>query len=123
MDAVIARPPRKMDHPVLVAEHDDRRDALEMHQLVRSPRNRIPVLVTRTATTGLGEPVANAAADVITCERTKFGPRFAAEDFETLVYPVGEGYVQTTLAYWKHILDARQPLYATAETPTPEVTG
>jgi hypothetical protein len=86
-------------------------------------REDIPVLVTRTDTDGLGEPVENAAADVIMCEQTQFGPHFAADDFETLVYPVEDGYVQTTFAFWRHVLDARQPLYETAETPTPEVTA
>lgn len=83
----------------------------------------VPVLVTRTESDGLGEPIANAAADVITCEQTRFGPRFEADDFETLVYPVEGGYVQTTIAFWNHVLEERQPLYETAGTPSPEVTG
>ncbi|WP_460920934.1 P-loop NTPase family protein [Salinarchaeum chitinilyticum] len=68
-----------------------------------------PVLVTRRRDDALSAPIANAAADTIRCEHTEQGPRFEAEDFETLVYPVGDGLLQTTLAYWRRILDARAP--------------
>ena len=36
------------------------------------------------------------------------GPRFVGDEFETLVYPVGDGsYYQTTFAYWREILATR----------------
>lgn len=85
-------------------------------------RREIPVLVTKTGEEELAMSLENAADEVITCKQTKFGPRFSSSEFETLVYPVEDGFVQTTLAFWQRILDARQPLYETAETPTPEVT-
>lgn len=86
-------------------------------------RRDIPVLLTKTGADELATPLENAADEIITCEQTKFGPRFSSGEFETVVYPVEDGYVQTTLAFWKRILDARQPLYETASTPTPEVTS
>lgn len=83
----------------------------------------LPVLVTRTRDDALSAPIEPAATETIQCERTRLGPRFVAESFETLVYPVGRGQVQTTLAFWERILSARQPLYETAWAgpATPEV--
>ncbi|MFB6095506.1 MAG: hypothetical protein ABEJ71_03515 [Halodesulfurarchaeum sp.] len=77
----------------------------------------LPVLVTRTADDRLGRPVRAAARDVIAVERTPFGPRFTAGDFETLVYPGTDGRpVQTTLAFWRRVLEAREPLHSTEPT-------
>jgi hypothetical protein len=68
----------------------------------------IPVLVTRTASDEFTEPIATAADQHIECEQTKMGPRFVADDFETLVYPVDDGsHYQTTIAYWQQLLAAR----------------
>lgn len=64
-------------------------------------RHDIPVLVTRSRVDSFSEPLGAAAVETIRCEQTKFGPRFVGEDFETLVYPLGDGMVQTTLAFWK----------------------
>ncbi|MFB6165284.1 MAG: hypothetical protein ABEJ31_09015 [Haloarculaceae archaeon] len=72
----------------------------------------LPVLVTRRGADGLGEPLATAAERTIECRSTPQGPRFVAEDFETLVYPGEGGTVQTTLAFWRQVLDARRPLHA-----------
>lgn len=72
-------------------------------------RLEIPVLVTRTRDDELTAPVENAADETIHCERTPMGPRFASEDFETLVYPAGDGLVQTTLAFWQRVLERRAP--------------
>lgn len=69
----------------------------------------VPVLVTRTADDELAAPVANAARSTIACERTPMGPRFATDEFETLVYPAGDGLVQTTLAFWQRVLERRRP--------------
>lgn len=86
--------------------------------LARIARERgIPVLVTRTATDEFSTPVENAASNVLYCRSTPFGPRFWTDgeggpDDETLVYPVDRGdAVQTTLAFWKRVLAAREPLY------------
>lgn len=68
----------------------------------------VPVLVTRSESDGFTEPIEQAADHYITCERTRFGPRFISEDFETLVYLVDDGsYYQTTFAYWRHVLATR----------------
>ena len=81
----------------------------------------LSVLVTRTGTDHLGEPVAASADEVLEVEQTRFGPRFSGEEFETLVYPgPDENCVQTTLAFWRRILEARSPLYEHAPTaPSP----
>lgn len=88
--------------------------------------HELPVLVTRTRDNSVSEPLENAARDVLVCERTRFGPRFVADEFETLVYPTGDGWLQTTLSFWRRVLEARKPLYerASPETPAvpPEVT-
>jgi hypothetical protein len=77
----------------------------------------------------LTAPVTRAATGTIRCEQTRFGPRFtvdgddtATDRFETLVYPVGHGMVQTTLAFWREVLAARTPLYEQAR-PTAGATG
>jgi len=81
-----------------------------------SRRYNIPVLVTRTGTGDFGEVVAELAADTLTYRETRAGPRFEGSDHETLVYDVGDGWVQTTLAYWQQVLESRQPLYADADS-------
>ncbi|RBI59819.1 hypothetical protein DMJ13_22195 [halophilic archaeon] len=80
----------------------------------------IPIVLTRTADDDFTAPLADLATDIVQCEVTEFGPRFAGEDFETLVYPSGDGTFQTTLAYWQRVLTARHP--ALASTDTQEVT-
>ena len=88
----------------------------------------IPVLVTRTERDDFTEAIGTAADHHIECEQTKMGPRIVGEDFETLVYPVGDGsYYQTTFAYWRQLLAARatqvgvQP--TPSSTPTPKGVG
>jgi len=78
-------------------------------RLARLARERdLPVLLTRTGDDDRGEAVARAADRRLRCEPTPLGPRFVGDDFETLVYPVADGaYQQTTLAYWRRVLDAR----------------
>lgn len=90
----------------------------------------VPVLVTRITQDGFTMPVATAADHHLECKQTRMGPRILGEDFETIVYPVDDGaYYQTTLAYWRQLLQARatqmgvEPAPATASTPTPEGVG
>ncbi|MFD1589436.1 hypothetical protein ACFR9U_20870 [Halorientalis brevis] len=71
----------------------------------------VPVLVTRWEDDALSAPFETAATRTITCRQTDLGVRFEGGDHETLVYQLPGGYVQTTLAYWAEILDARTPLY------------
>ena len=85
-------------------------------------RSDVPILVTRTADDEFSQPVQNVAADVIRCEATPQGPRFTGEGFETLVYP-GDGFVQTTFAYWQRILTRRHPEIETSTQPEVAVVG
>ena len=84
----------------------------------------IPVLVTRSAQDSFSDPLKATARETIQCKHTRFGPRFVGEEFKTLVYPIADGTVQTTLTFWKRILDARVSAQQFVETepPTPEVT-
>jgi hypothetical protein len=84
--------------------------------LARAARQyNIPVLVTRRGTDELGGAVDELASDTLTYRQTRCGPRFEGEDHQTLVYDVGDGWVQTTLAYWRQVLSTRRPLYASAD--------
>jgi nicotinamidase-related amidase len=71
----------------------------------------IPVVCTQTAADGFSEPLEALATDTIEFTETAHGPRFVGQEFETLVYPLGNGWVQTTLAFWQEILAAREPLH------------
>ncbi|WP_327051996.1 hypothetical protein [Halomicrococcus gelatinilyticus] len=86
-------------------------------------REGVPVVLTRTAGTPFAAELLDVVDDVVRCEITAFGPRFAGDDFETLVYPHGDGTVQTTLAYWRQVLATRHPAAATATTPTEVSAG
>jgi hypothetical protein len=70
-------------------------------------RYDLPVLVTRERRDALSAPLTEVAATEISCERTRFGPRFSSDRFDSLVYPAGDGWFQTTLAYWREVLQAR----------------
>ncbi|WP_135855192.1 hypothetical protein [Halorussus salinus] len=85
-------------------------------------RHDVPVLVTRARQDGFSDPLAAAAAETIRCERTKLGPRFVGDDFETLVYPMDDGTVQTTLTFWRRVLEARVSASETATTGTSHET-
>jgi hypothetical protein len=70
----------------------------------------IPVLTSRAHDSSETGMVARATRP-IRVSQTPFGPRFEAPglDFETLVYPVAGGMVQTTFAFWRQVLGARHP--------------
>ncbi|MFC5973075.1 hypothetical protein ACFPYI_17210 [Halomarina salina] len=70
-------------------------------------RHDVAVLVTRERDDDLTDPVAGIADERMRVETTRFGPRFVADGFETLVYR-GHDYVQTTLAFWSRVLEERQ---------------
>ena len=76
----------------------------------------VPVLITRAEADQFSAPLADVATDTLHCELTKFGPRFSGEEFETLVFPVGGGLVQTTLTYWHRILAQRHSAQLGART-------
>jgi len=73
----------------------------------------VPVVVTRSRADEFTQPLVNAAQTRLRCEDTRFGPRFtdAAGDVETLVYRLGDGWVQTTLAYWQEVLAHRARMH------------
>lgn len=81
-----------------------------------------PVLLTRTADDEFTAQIETAADHYLRCEYTEMVPRFVGDEFETLVYPVGDGtFYQTTIAYWRQVLEVRgdQAGFNTAGTPSP----
>lgn len=75
----------------------------------------LPVVLTRARDDDLSAPLQAAAGETLTCRATPFGPRFSSDgtdgtdgtDAETLVYHTGDGWMQTTLAFWREILEHR----------------
>lgn len=67
------------------------------------------VLITRQQADALTDPLESVVNEVIACEMTAFGPRFAGDEFETLVYPLDDGFVQTTIAFWNRVIVDRYP--------------
>ncbi|MFB6146451.1 MAG: hypothetical protein ABEJ08_02060 [Halobacteriaceae archaeon] len=83
-----------------------------------------PALVTRTAADAFAAPIEAAADHRLRCEQTREGPRFVGDEFETLVYPVGDGaYDQTTFAYWRAVLGARAEQVGRRPTGSPTGDG
>ncbi|MYL68973.1 hypothetical protein [Halorubrum distributum] len=80
-----------------------------------------PVLVTRCRDDAFSRPLRRAAATRLTCRATPFGPRFedAAGEAETLVYRGADGWTQTTLAYWREVLEHRARMYDSAALGRP----
>lgn len=66
-----------------------------------------PILLTRSVVDEFTAPVERAVDHHLECKQTAMGPRFMGEEFETLVYPIGNGQYQTTLAYWCQVLSER----------------
>jgi hypothetical protein len=68
----------------------------------------VPVLLSRTVDDEFTAPFETIVDQHLECVQTDLGPRFVGDEFETLVYPVGDGtYYQTTFAYWREMLAAR----------------
>ncbi len=74
----------------------------------------VPVLCTRSQADQFSEPIEAAAASTVTVRDTPMGPRFEGEAFETLVYELEDDWVQTTIAFWQEVLQAREPIHDTA---------
>lgn len=53
------------------------------------------------------------------CTLTRFGPRFSGDEFETLLFECDTG-VQTTLAFWRRVLQSRHATMP--QQPAPEVS-
>lgn len=100
---------------------DDEGEWILAHGLAKlaaaARRFDVPILVTRTRDDTFAEPIDRLVDKRLCCESTEHGPRFEGESFETLVYPLGDGWFQTTLAFWAHILKKRKPAYTTVVTP------
>ncbi|WP_227380005.1 hypothetical protein [Haladaptatus halobius] len=77
----------------------------------------VSVLMTQHTDDALTDSIQECAADVIRCEQTPYGPRFSGDEYETLVYPLDNGMVQTTLAFWQQVLTTRHPAVADADSP------
>lgn len=73
----------------------------------------VPVIVTRVREDDFSKPLANAAKTHLRCRKTAFGPRFEDTDAgtETLVYHLDDGWIQTTLTYWREVLEHRVRMY------------
>ncbi len=81
----------------------------------------VPVLLTLSERDDFTEPLHDVISETVECELTKYGPRFSGDSFDTLVYPLDNGLVQTTIAYWNTILAARHPAVVPTTTSS-EVT-
>lgn len=84
----------------------------------------VPVLVTRVCDDEFSRPVANAATTHLHCRLTPFGPRYETDDSEreTLVYQASDGWMQTTIAYWRRLLKHRARAHGRAsseQSPAP----
>ncbi|WP_264782682.1 hypothetical protein [Haladaptatus sp. T7] len=77
-----------------------------------------PILVTLDSDDSFTAPIRAAVDDVVRCRGTTFGPRFTGNDFETLVYSLENGLVQTTFAFWKQVLTTRHPSIEGASATT-----
>lgn len=73
----------------------------------------VPVIVTRCREDDFSRPLRRAATTHLQCRATPFGPRFedAAGDMQTLVYHTDDGWMQTTLAYWREVLEHRARMH------------
>ncbi|OYR45951.1 hypothetical protein [Halorubrum sp. Hd13] len=73
----------------------------------------VPVIVTRCREDDFSRPLRRAAKTHLQCRETPFGPRFedAEGDTETLVYHTEDGWMQTTLAYWREVLEHRARMH------------
>ena len=80
-----------------------------------------PVLVTRRRDDEFSRPLRRAAATRLRCTATPFGPRFedAAGEAETLVYRGADGWAQTTLAYWREVLEHRARVHESTALDRP----
>lgn len=72
-------------------------------------RTDVPVLLTAIKRDRISEAIYETVGGRLLCQFTSQGPRFSGEGFETYVYPVENGLLQTTIAYWNQLLsDAGQ---------------
>lgn len=72
----------------------------------------IPVLLSREISTGLGAMLEDRCDNTLQYVPTEFGARFTGDDYETLVFECNGG-IQTTLAFWRRVLETRHSAYQT----------
>lgn len=77
----------------------------------------LPVLLTESdaGESGPADLLAEYSDTELECEFTPMGPRFVTGEFETLVYHE-DGYIQTTLAFWREVLRDRHAIRTTPTT-------
>lgn len=80
-----------------------------------SKSHEVPVLLTREHRSGIGQLVESIVDETLECYYSEFGPRFSGDDFETMIYRQN-GYIQTTFAFWRKLLEERHPQPTTSET-------
>lgn len=81
-------------------------------ELARIARDHdLAVLLTRHRADEFSQPVESLVDRTLTYRDTACGPRFEGDDFETMLYDLGDGWVQTTWAFWRDILAERESLY------------
>jgi hypothetical protein len=117
----IDAPYRDVDKPREAATEMLTRTLAHLSRAAR--QYNIPVLVSRRRDDTLSAPVAELATTEISYQETRAGPRFDGADHETLVYDVGNGWVQTTIAFWNQVLETRRPLYASADADVPSLNA
>lgn len=83
----------------------------------------VPVLLTREREDEFAAPIEAAAEATLKYRSTPMGPRFEGEEFETHFYDLGNGWVQTTFAFWQDILEAREPVYEGARAKREVAAG
>ena len=84
----------------------------------------IPVLVTARKRDRVSDSLYTAIEDRLLCQFTKLGPRFSGEGFETYTYPVENGLLQTTIAYWNQMLaETQQAVGESGATPEVSAVG
>ncbi|WP_254523163.1 hypothetical protein [Natrinema caseinilyticum] len=108
-----------------VLYRDDDLDESESQRMVVSALARLavatrryecPVLISKARDDEFAAPIDTPVDERIQCLETDEGARFIGGKFESLIYPVGNGMVQMTLAFWKQILETREPAYPTPIT-------
>lgn len=109
-----------LDQPYRADECSQEGDALLLKGLARlssiARAREVPILLTRSVHDEFSAPLVEAAVERIEYRQTDHGPRFVGDQFKTLTYPAGGGLVQTTLEFWRQMIDARRPLYDAAAT-------
>lgn len=130
-DLITSETPLVVAPAVDVLYRDDDSRGVDAAQLLHSAISTLaarcceadtPLVLTCHQRDALTAPVARHVDEILRCETTRFGPRFVGDGFETLVYPLDDGTVQTTLAFWRHVVEQRAAV-TTADQPEVRARG